>query len=218
MFIEAYQDPAFQEITNSAEVVTPDGRPLLWGLKILKGINQNRVAGMDLLPDLLQEMEFKNITAFFYGGTQEMLDTTSIYIKTTYPKLKIAGLHSPPFDGKEDSSLNEIINKINNSFPCIVFVVLGCPKQEKWMNSMKDKIHTVMIGIGGALPVTIGMQKRAPLWMQNRGLEWLFRLSLEPDRLFKRYFITNSLFLWIFLKEFLRIKIGVPLGLSKAIK
>lgn len=86
-------------------------------------------------------------------------------------------------------------------------VVLGCPKQEKWMASMKGQINAVMIGIGGALPFMIGAQKRAPKWMQNYGLEWLFRLSIEPKRLFKRYAVTNTVFIYIMLKEFLRIKL-----------
>jgi N-acetylglucosaminyldiphosphoundecaprenol N-acetyl-beta-D-mannosaminyltransferase len=83
----------------------------------------------------------------------------------------------------------------------LLFVVLGCPKQEQWMANMAGRINAVMIGIGGALPVLIGMQKRAPKWMQNAGLEWLFRLVQEPRRLFKRYFVTNSVFLYLLSRE-----------------
>jgi N-acetylglucosaminyldiphosphoundecaprenol N-acetyl-beta-D-mannosaminyltransferase len=100
--------------------------------------------------------------------------------------------------------------------PAIVFVFLGCPKQEKWMATMKGKVNAVMTGVGGALPVTIGMQKRAPVWMRNFGLEWLYRFFQEPKRLFKRYATTNSLFIWVMLKEFLKVRILTPLKLAKA--
>jgi N-acetylglucosaminyldiphosphoundecaprenol N-acetyl-beta-D-mannosaminyltransferase len=94
-------------------------------------------------------------------------------------------------------------------------VILGCPKQERWMASMKGRVNAVMVGVGGALPVLIGLQKRAPLWMQNYALEWLFRLYQEPFRLFKRYAVTNSLFLWLMLKQLIKTKLLVPLKLIK---
>ncbi len=215
MFVEAHKDQKFLQIINNSDLVTPDGRPLIWALQVLHNIKQDRVAGLDLLPALLHKMTLQNISVFFYGGSEAMLNNTKPYLEHKYPKLKIAGFHSPPFRPLHNIEEKEIISKINNSFPCIVFVVLGCPKQEKWMALMKDKIQTVMIGIGNALPVMLGMEKRAPEWMRSSGLEWLFRLSQEPHRLFKRYLNTNSLFLWIFLKEYLRIKIFVPLGFSK---
>ncbi len=215
MFIEAYNDEKFLQIINKADVITPDGKPLIWALQLFQDIKQERVAGMDLLPDLLHKMVSQNISAFFYGGTETMLNNTKTYLENKYPKLKMAGFHSPPFGTSHNKEEKEIINKINNSSPSVVFVVLGCPKQEKWMALMKDKINTVMIGIGGALPVMLGMQKRAPVWMQKYGLEWLFRLSQEPVRLFKRYIRTNNMFLWIFLKEYMRIKILIPLGFLK---
>jgi N-acetylglucosaminyldiphosphoundecaprenol N-acetyl-beta-D-mannosaminyltransferase len=207
MFIEAQQDPKLLQMIKEADIVAADGRPLIWSLKMLYNIEQERVAGMDLLPDLLHEMSLKNIGAFFYGGTDRMLEITREYLIKKYPQLKIAGMHSPAF-GQQSGLIDEkILNQINDSTPSIVFVVLGCPKQEKWIASMKGKINTVMIGIGGAVPVMIGMQKRAPIWMQKNGLEWLFRLYQEPRRLFNRYFKTNILFLGIFFKEFIKIKI-----------
>src|SRR5690606_9204900 len=162
MFIEAYKKQEFEDIINKAEIVTPDGRPLIWALKLLYGVRQDRVAGMDLLPDLLEIMEKQNISAYFYGGTEKMLSETENFLKSSYPLLKLAGLHSPPFNALNNPASEHVINKINDSLPCVVFVVLGCPKQEKWMDSMKGKVNTVMIGIGGALPVMVGLQKRAP--------------------------------------------------------
>jgi N-acetylglucosaminyldiphosphoundecaprenol N-acetyl-beta-D-mannosaminyltransferase len=104
----------------------------------------------------------------------------------------------------------EVIEKINASGANIVFVVLGCPKQEKWMASMKGKIKAVMIGIGGALPVMIGMHKRAPGWMQENGLEWFYRFYLEPKRLFKRYAVTNSVFVYLICKEIVKKQLSYP--------
>jgi len=211
MFIEAYKDPKFLQIISNADLVTPDGIPLLWGLRLLYSVKQSRVAGMDLLPDLLSRMEAQKIAAYFYGSTETILNTTETYLKNKFPNLILAGFHSPPF-GDFQTDEQEIIARINSLAPAIVFVILGCPKQEKWMATMKDKIQTLMIGIGGALPVLLGIQKRAPLWMQKAGLEWLFRLGQEPRRLFKRYITTNTLFLWIIVKEMIKIKILKPLG------
>lgn len=216
MFVEAQQSKDFLNIVNNADLVTPDGKPLTWALRILYGIKQDRVAGMDLLPDLLKRMEEQNLSVYFYGGTQQMLDTTKLFVQQKYPNLKVAGSFSPPFRTITKEEEVQIISNINHSEPHVVFVILGCPKQEKWMYAAKEKIHAVMIGVGGALPVMVGLQKRAPLWMQNAGLEWLYRLIQEPGRLFKRYAITNSIFIWVILKEFIRLKMMVPLHLSKA--
>ena len=207
MLVEAHKDKAFAEVVNGADIVTPDGMPLAKGLKFIYGEKQDRVAGMDLLPDLLSESERQSLPVYFYGGTQEMLDTTEAFCKETYPGLKIAGLHSPPFRILSRAEEEVIVQEINKSGARFVFVALGCPKQEKWMASMKGRINACMIGIGGALPVMVGMQKRAPSWMQKFSLEWLYRLSQEPRRLFKRYFQTNTLFIYLFSKEYLKVKL-----------
>jgi N-acetylglucosaminyldiphosphoundecaprenol N-acetyl-beta-D-mannosaminyltransferase len=206
MLIEAYKDKTFQTAINSADIVTPDGMPLAKGLEILYGIKQDRVAGMDILPDLLKSSEEQNLSVYFYGGTQAILDLTKKFCDKNFPKLSIAGMYSPPFKELTKDENTNIIEQINHAQPHFVFVALGCPKQEKWMNGMKGKINACMLGIGGALPVMAGLQKRAPLWMQKYSLEWLFRLFQEPGRLFKRYFITNSLFLFLLSKNYLEIK------------
>lgn len=200
MTIEAHGDKAFAAVVNDADITTPDGMPLAKGLKILNGLEQDRVAGMDLLPDLLAEAEKIALPVYFYGGTQQMLDTTEAFCQQNYPALTIAGLLSPPFRALTVEEKEEIIQTINQSGAGIVFVALGCPKQEKWMAEMKGKVHACMVGIGGALPVMVGMQKRAPVWMQKASLEWLYRLLQEPKRLFKRYAITNSKFIFLLTK------------------
>ena len=206
MFIEAYRDKDFLKVIDKADIVTPDGMPLVLALRFLKGVLQDRVAGMDLLPDLLKNAEQENIKIFFYGGTEIMLQKAKQYLTEYYPNLIVGGYYSPPFRVLNESENYDIINLINDSGSGIVFVVLGCPKQEKWMYSMKGKINACMIGIGGALPVLVGMNKRAPKWMQKRSLEWFYRLMQEPRRLFKRYLITNSLFVYIVMKEYFKMK------------
>lgn len=201
MVVTAFQDKQFAPVVRNANIVTPDGQPLTWAMRLLFGIKQERVAGMDLLPDLLRNAEAANIPVYFYGGTTDMLDATSRYLITKYPSLKIAGTYSPPFRALTTEEENEVAKTINDSGAKMVFVVLGCPKQEKWMDNMKNKIAAVLIGVGGALPVMIGMQKRAPVWMQKSGLEWFYRVMQEPGRMWKRYLITNTLFIGYILKE-----------------
>lgn len=203
MLMEAYRNASFAQAVNNAAVVTPDGKPLTWGMKLLNGINQERVAGMDLLPDLLREAEQKELPVFFYGGSQSMLAETGHFMQQNFPQLRIAGVYSPPFRPLTPEEEEAVVEKINASGARLTFVVLGCPKQEKWMAAMKGRIQTYMVGVGGALPVLIGQHKRAPKWMQANGLEWLYRLAQEPARLFKRYAITNSLFLYLFFKAYL---------------
>lgn len=209
MTVEAYWYPKFAEMVNNADLVTPDGMPLTKAIKLLYGIRQDRVAGMDILPDLLRKAEEENLGLFFYGGTDEMLQKTKAFVQVTYPDLKEQAYYSPPFRALTAEEEILVIQQINNSGAHLVFVALGCPKQEKWMASMKGRINACMLGIGGALPVMIGMQKRAPVWMQKMSLEWLYRLFQEPKRLFKRYFVTNLLFLWLLIKIFIIKKLNI---------
>lgn len=215
MFVEAHDSDAFRELINKADIVTPDGQPLAWMLRLLYGIKQDRVAAMDFMPDMLQRMQQEQLPVYFYGGTQEMLDRIDGFVKEKYPQLKVAGLFSPPFRPLSAQEEDEIAAKINTAGPALVFVFLGCPKQERWMAAMKGKVNAVMTGVGGSIPVTIGMQKRAPHWMRTMGLEWLFRFFQEPKRLFKRYAYTNSVFLWVMIKEFIKVRILAPLKLVK---
>jgi N-acetylglucosaminyldiphosphoundecaprenol N-acetyl-beta-D-mannosaminyltransferase len=206
MLIEAHQSSQYADIVNQAGMVTPDGIPLGWALRFLYGIKQQRVAGMDLLPDLLKMAEEKQIPVAFYGGTDEMLTKTRLHLEKKYPGLIVSKLYSPPFRPLSMTEEYSIINSLNSSGAKMIFVVLGCPKQERWMAGMKDKIPAVMIGVGGALPVLIGTKKRAPLWMQKSGFEWLFRLTQEFNRLFMRYAKTNSIFIDLVIKEKLQYK------------
>jgi N-acetylglucosaminyldiphosphoundecaprenol N-acetyl-beta-D-mannosaminyltransferase len=206
VLIEAYRNPSYASISRNADLVAPDGMPLTWALRLLYNIRQERVAGMDLLPDLLKEAEIKEVPVFFYGGTEQMLSSTKIHIAKKYPGLTLSGLYSPPFRQLTEVENDNICDIINTSGAKLIFVALGCPKQEKWMASMKGKVNATMIGIGAAVPVMVKQRKRAPKWMQKNGLEWMYRVVQEPRRLWKRYLLTNSMFIYLLLKEELRLK------------
>ncbi|HVF81732.1 MAG TPA: WecB/TagA/CpsF family glycosyltransferase [Flavisolibacter sp.] len=204
MLAEAYRNKEFSNVVRKANIITPDGKPLGWALRLLYGIKQDRVAGVDLTQDLLQAANIKNIPVYFYGGTEDVLVKASALFKVQYPGLQLAGMYSPPFRLLTQQEEDEIVQRINSSGAGIVFVVLGCPKQERWMAAMQGRVNAVSVGIGAALPVMIGNYKRAPSWVRNAGLEWAFRLAMEPKRLFKRYLVTNSLFLYLLAKACFR--------------
>lgn len=208
MLVEAYFDRHFARVVRNAHIITPDGQPLAWALKKLYGIQQDRVAGMDLLPDLLRAASTNKLSVYLYGGEEEMLKDAVRYLNNNYPNLIIAGHYSPPFEKTLSKKEEKIaIQKINDSKANLVFVVLGCPKQEKWMAHMEGKLNAFAVGVGGALPVLIGRMRRAPKFMQDSGLEWLYRLGQEPKRLFKRYAMTNSVFIYLLIKEYFRLKL-----------
>jgi N-acetylglucosaminyldiphosphoundecaprenol N-acetyl-beta-D-mannosaminyltransferase len=194
MFVEASMDQKFSEIIEQASIVTPDGKPLTWALYATRGLRQERAAGMDLLPELLNAAADRGLRVYFYGSTPEVLARTREFMERHHPTTAIAGMYSPPFRPLTADEEADVAETINHSGAHLVFVVLGCPKQELWMASMKGRVQATMIGVGGALPVLIGDQRRAPRWMQRAGLEWFYRLTQDPRRLFKRYFVTNTLF------------------------
>ena len=207
MLIESKKDVSFQHELDNAGLLLPDGKPITWALRILHGVKQERVAGMDFLPDLVKAAAQERVPVFFYGGSEELLNAARKFLEKKYPELPLAGFYSPPFRTLSEAEEMEIIEHINNSGAHIVFVILGCPKQEIWMGHMKGFIKPYMVGVGGALPVMIGHQKRAPVWMQQAGLEWLFRLMQEPKRLFKRYAVTNVLFISMLVSKYIRLKV-----------
>ncbi len=206
MLVEAHKDKAFADIVNNADVITPDGKPITWGIKLMHHQEQDRVAGMDLLPSLLAGACDRGVPVYFLGGTERMLERTRIYAGMNCPDLQIAGMFSPPFRPLLAEEEEDIVQHINDSGAGLVLVAMGCPKQERWMAAMKGRVQASMIGIGGALPVMIGQQKRAPKWMQNAGLEWAYRMGQEPRRLFKRYAVTNTIFIWLLIRQYLAYK------------
>jgi N-acetylglucosaminyldiphosphoundecaprenol N-acetyl-beta-D-mannosaminyltransferase len=204
MIVESHVDRHFRKIVNEADIVTPDGRPLSIFIKWYYGIDQDRVPGMDLMPALLKEAEKSGKSVYFYGSTPKVLHAIRAKIGKELPGLKIAGTYSPPFRTLNSEEKAGIVDLINESNPDLVFVALGCPKQEKWMADHKGKINAVMLGVGQAFMTYAGLEKRLPKWMRDFSLEWVYRLYLEPRRLWKRYLVTNSMFLYLSTAEFLK--------------
>ena len=195
MLVEARQRPEFREVLETADLVTPDGMPLVWMMRRGGNPCQERVAGMDLLPALCVRAADEGVPVFFLGATQEVLDAMRSRLQAEVPQLKIAGMVAPPFRPLAPAENRALVDTINRSGARILLIALGCPKQEEWMYRNRDQIGAVMVGLGAAFGVYAGLQRRAPHAMQRSGLEWLFRLSQEPKRLWKRYLVTNLRFL-----------------------
>jgi N-acetylglucosaminyldiphosphoundecaprenol N-acetyl-beta-D-mannosaminyltransferase len=202
MTVEANREPSFARIVNQAEFATSDGMPITKALKWICKQSQERVAGNDLLPALLKKAEDENLRVYFYGGKQSTLDKILAIAPTKHPKLPIAGAESPPFRDLSEEEMTSVAQRINAADAQIVFVSLGCPKQERWMASMHGRVNAIMLGVGGAFLLYAGEDTRAPKWMRDLCLEWAYRLILEPNRLWKRYLVTNIVFLWLIAKDY----------------
>ena len=201
MVMEAYDHADYQAIVNAADLVVPDGMPLVWMLRRLKFPNQERVSGPDLMAYILQAAAKHDIPVGFYGSTPEVLNRLQKHLKLHLPILRIAYLHSPPFRPLTPQEDTQIVTSINSSGVRILFVGLGCPKQERWMANHKGRVKAVMIGVGAAFEFHAGTKRRAPHWMQHVGLEWLYRLLSEPKRLWRRYLYHNPRFLVLALQQ-----------------
>jgi N-acetylglucosaminyldiphosphoundecaprenol N-acetyl-beta-D-mannosaminyltransferase len=193
--VTAWEDPLLCNALSIADMVTPDGMPLVWHIKRRGFKHQKRIDGPNLMWRYLALAQKAGQSVYLFGSTEETLERLSARIRFEYPLLRIAGACSPPFRPLTSREDEEIVARINDTNASVVFVGLGCPKQELWMAGHKGKINAVMIGVGAAFDFYAGNVKRAPEWMQANGLEWLYRLASEPGRLWKRYLTTNTRFL-----------------------
>ena len=171
--------------------------PIVWLLKLFGFKKAERVAGFDLIHALLDSSEKNKNKIFLLGSTDSVLSKISKNIKNEYPEIIISGTYSPPFS-ENIKNTDLIIEKINNSNADYVFVAFGCPKQENWMYENYKKINSLLIGVGGAFPLLAGTQIRAPKVIRSAGLEWLFRLAIEPRRLWKKIFKNKYSFHFLF--------------------
>jgi len=206
MTMEAHASKDFQGKVNASTFSFADGMPLVFALRLLYGIRQDRVAGMDVMEDLISRCSEEQLSVFFYGSTPEVLDAIQRKIRIDHPHTQIAGMISPPFRSLSEAEQKSAIDQINNSGANLVLVGLGCPKQETWMAENFHQINACLLGVGGAFEVFSGQKKRAPAWVRSIGMEWFFRLILEPRRLLKRYLITNTLFIYYFFTQLLSPK------------
>ena len=192
--VTASQDAAFNQIVSNADMATPDGAPVAWLMRKLGHADQQRINGPDLMSKYCEQAQYRDESVFFYGSSEATLALLQSKLLSAFPTLKIAGALSPPFRTLSSEEDTAIIEQINTSGANVVWVSLGCPKQELWMAEHRGRINAVMVGVGAAFDYHAGTLKRAPLWMQHNGLEWFYRLVSEPERLWKRYLITNTLF------------------------
>ena len=205
MLTRAKRTPRLAGLMQGARAVVTDGMPLVW---VLRRINMRadaqRVYGPGLVIALCQRAAADGSSVFFYGGTPNELTQLRTRLTAQIPALRIAGAVSPPMLPAEPPFDPAITAQINQSAASLVFVGLGCPKQEFWMDAHQQALKPVAIGVGLAFALIAGTKQQAPEWMRNAGLEWLFRLGQEPGRLWKRYLIGNSLFIWYVLCEVVR--------------
>lgn len=195
------QDEEYKKIQNAAFLALPDGSPLalLQRLRGYKGAEQ--VAGPDLMPALWKATENTGISHYFYGSSQKTIDALRAQLQKKYPGLAIAGMEAPPFRPLTEEEDKEAVRKINESGAQIVWVGLGAPKQERWMYEHQPSVNALMLGVGAGFDFHAGTVKRAPAWMRNHYLEWLYRLIQDPKRLWKRYVETNGKFILLSIKD-----------------
>jgi N-acetylglucosaminyldiphosphoundecaprenol N-acetyl-beta-D-mannosaminyltransferase len=206
MVMEGYDDSRFRAVVNDADLVTSDGVPLVWVLRILGVHRQQRVYGPDLTLHVCEAATEKGLPIALYGGTQDTLAEMSRNLCDRYPRLHIASALAPPFRELTPAEDETYTSQIIQSGATIVLVGLGCPKQERWMANHRGLIPAVMIGVGAAFDFHSGRVRQAPAWMQKIGLEWLFRLLMEPRRLWKRYLKHNPRFALYFLLQLLGVR------------
>ena len=195
--MESLDDPALRAVHNRAGLVTPDGMPLVWLGRLAGHREMRRVYGPDLLLACCAESERRGWRHFFYGGGDGVAELVAERLSARFPKMQVAGTYTPPFRALTDAEEAEVAQQIEASRADIVWVGLSTPKQERWMSAHVGRIAApVLVGVGAAFDFHAGLKPQAPRWIQNCGLEWLFRLATEPRRLWRRYLKNNPRFLW----------------------
>ena len=196
-------DPAVREVLNGADIATPDGMPLVWALRSLGATGQQRVYGPDLMLALCSQAERLGHRVFLYGGRPERLEDLRRRLRARYPGLPIVGTYAPPFRPLTEEEDAAVVREILDSGADLLFLGISTPKQDQWMAEHRTKLPgVVMLGVGAAFDFHSGRVRQAPPWMRQAGLEWLFRLLMEPRRLWKRYLLVTPWFLplWVLQK------------------
>lgn len=199
--MEAQRDNAFRSVLHGDHAfIVPDGKPLVW-LGRLSGFPlKHRVYGPDVMNDFFRTTAGRGYRHFFYGGAPGVPETLRTKFIERFPGTKIVGAYSPPFRELTQSEKENIVQLIDSARPDVLWVGLGCPKQEKWAFEHRHRLRVpVIAAVGQAFDIHAGRVRQAPYWMRERGLEWLYRLGREPRRLWKRYLIYNTEFIWCIL-------------------
>ena len=204
----AHGDAHYRQALTAADLVTPDGMPLVWGLRALGLTGQTRVYGPDLMLAWCQRAAQMGTSIYLYGGTPPILARLGQGLTAQFPGLTIAGVHAPPFRPLTPQEEVADRDRIQASGAKVVFVGLGCPKQEFWMARQRGQLPAVMVGVGAAFDFHSGTVPQAPRWMMGLGLEWLYRFCQEPQRLWRRYLLHNPVFVLLFSGQWLRQRLG----------
>jgi exopolysaccharide biosynthesis WecB/TagA/CpsF family protein len=192
---------------NHLDLVTPDGQPVRWVLKILHGVElAERVGGPKLTLRLCERAEKENLGVFFYGNTKEVLSALRNALQRQFPRLRISGMEPSKFRRLSHQEQDRVSRQIRESGASLVFVGLGCPRQDVWAYEYRELLSLPIVAVGGAFGVLAGKVPRAPEWMQDRGLEWFFRLWLEPRRLWRRYLLLNPAYILLIASQALGLK------------
>jgi len=206
MVMEAFDAPDFQRSVNAADLVTPDGVPLVWTLHRLGLPETRRVYGPTLMRLVCRRAEDHGLPIGLYGGSPEVLERLRERLLEWHPLLRVVFAASPPFRPETEAEDASSVQAIEASGARILFVGLGCPKQERWMAAHREALPCVMLGVGAAFDFLAGSKRQAPGFLQRAGLEWLFRLASEPRRLWRRYLIQNPRFMFYFARELARAR------------
>ena len=208
MCMEVFDREEYAKTVNGSDLTVPDGKPVVWAQRAMGYSDAQQVRGTDLTIAICQEAEELGIPVGFYGATDDLLNKLGKTLRGEFPKLMIAYTYAPPYRPITNDEDQAHIDGIKESGIRILFVGLGCPKQEIWMVNHKGQINCVMLGVGAAFDFIAGNKKHAPHWMQKIGLEWLFRFLCEPRRLWKRYLKHNPRFVYHFILQLLKLKIS----------
>lgn len=204
MVMEAHDSVQFRDVVNGADLVTPDGMPLAWGLRLLGVPGQERVSGPELMLRVCEAAAAEGVPVGLYGASQGTLEALCDNLQKRFPQIRVTYCYSPPFRPLTPAEDEEITERINASGARILFVGLGCPKQERWMAVHRGRVRAVMLGVGAAFDFHAGRVRKAPVWVQNIGMEWLFRLCMEPRRLWRRYLKHNPRFVALFAAQLIK--------------
>ena len=208
--IEAYRSKEFNKVANHIDMVVTESYPIIWALNSVHHLKlRKRVVGADLTLNVLEKASKNKLKVFLFGSTENTILKFSEYIKQKYPDVEICGMQSDRFRESTEEEDKIDIDLINSKGSHIVLVGRGCPRQEYWIDSHKNKINASMMAIGAVFDWYAGTVKRAPKWIQNLSLEWLYRFLQEPRRLWKRNVITNSFYLFLMAKYILKKKFGI---------
>jgi N-acetylglucosaminyldiphosphoundecaprenol N-acetyl-beta-D-mannosaminyltransferase len=193
--MESVRDPSLRDVHNRSGLTTTDGMPLVWACHRAGAGRAQRVYGPDLLPAVAEESARHGWRNYFYGGAPGVASAVGERLAARVPGFVTCGTYSPPFRPLTAAEEDEVARRINAARPDLVWVGLSTPKQERWMAAMRDRLDAaVLVGVGAAFDIHAGRLRQAPVWVQRRGLEWAFRLAVEPRRLWRRYLRNNPSF------------------------